>query len=139
MTMNILTRAFFDELEKMISESSETLSDEEITKKIEDIIPEIVPRLAKSIKESLMKNSAAMLIERRNLFTEFGNRNLKRWKPAFDLLETFIVICTEAGENFNNSYRPRAIEKNDIVFDIVIRHHARACHISQEILCLLIL
>ena len=78
-----------------------------------------------------------MLEERRKLFTEFSQRNYTRWNTPFDLLETFIVICTEAGEEFNNSYRSTAVEENNLVFDIVVKHHARACHISQEILCLL--
>lgn len=78
-----------------------------------------------------------MLEERRELFTEFCKRNYKRWQVAFDLFETLVVICTEAGQNFNNSYRPTAAKENDVVFEIVVRHHARACHIAQEIMCLL--
>lgn len=78
-----------------------------------------------------------MLNERHNLSEEFIKRNISRWKDGFDLLETLIVVCTEAGEDFNKSYRPEAAETNDLVFDLVVRHHARACHISQEILCLL--
>lgn len=78
-----------------------------------------------------------MLHERRELFRAFCGRNQERWQPAFDLLETFIVICTEAGGDFNSSYRPKAVVENDVVFDTVVRHHARACHIAQEIMCLL--
>ncbi len=78
-----------------------------------------------------------MLKERRKLAKGFEKRNIKRWSKAFDLLESHIVICTEAGEEFNSSYRPTAAEENNLVFDIVVRHHARACHIAQEILCLL--
>jgi len=36
-----------------------------------------------------------------------------------------------------NSYRHEAVKNDDLVFDLIVRHHARACHISQEILCLL--
>jgi hypothetical protein len=78
-----------------------------------------------------------MLNERREQYEEFRNRNTERWKEGFDTLETHIVICIEAGEEFNRSYRPVAVVKNDLVFDIVVRHHARACHIAQEILSLL--
>ena len=78
-----------------------------------------------------------MLSERRQLAKEFVERNIKRWSNAFDILETHIVICTEAGEEFSNSYWTKAVEKNDLVFDHIVRYHARACHIAQEILCLL--
>jgi hypothetical protein len=78
-----------------------------------------------------------MLKEHRKLARGFEKRNVKRWDKAFDLLETHIVICTEVGEHFNASYRQAAVKNNDLVFDIVVRHHARACHIAQEILCLL--
>lgn len=114
-----------------------SVDENKITEAIEGLIPEIIPALVKSIKENLLTNSQKMLKDRRKLFSEFCKKNYKKWEPAFDLLETFIVICTEAGEHFNNSYRRKAVEEKDIVFDVIVRHHARACHIAQEILCLL--
>jgi hypothetical protein len=106
-------------------------------KSIERIISNVTPEAVRQIKSTLMNSSQDMLAERRRLSEGFQQRNIKRWAKAFDILETHIVICTEVGEEFNNSYRPEAAEKNDLVFDLVVRHHARACHISQEILCLL--
>ncbi|MDA3896208.1 MAG: DUF5677 domain-containing protein, partial [Desulfobacteraceae bacterium] len=84
-----------------------------------------------------VKSAKKMLKERRKIVRGFEKRNVKRWAKAFDILEIHIVICTEAGEEFNSSYRQAAAEGNDLVFDIVVRLHARACHIAQEILCLL--
>lgn len=135
--MEILTRAFYEALEKELSESLDSLDENKIEDAVEGLITKLIPDLAKSTKETLLYDSERMLEERRGLFSEFCKRNYKRWQVAFDLLETFIVICTEAGENFNKSYRPTAVKENDVVFDIVVRNHARACHIAQEILCLL--
>jgi hypothetical protein len=104
---------------------------------LKNIISDIVSKAAKLNKQSLLKSVEDMLLERRRLANEFVERNINRWSNAFDILETHIVICTEGGEEFNNSYRPKAVEENDLVFDLVVRHHARACHIAQEILCLL--
>lgn len=104
---------------------------------VEELISDVTPEIVERLRESLQKSADKMLLDRRKLSKEFETRNADRWKEGFDLLETHIVICTEAGEEFNQSYRPKAVEKNDIVFDIVIRHHARACHIAHEILCLL--
>lgn len=135
--MEILNRAFYEAIEKELSESLDSLDENKIEDEVEGLITKLIPDLAKSIKETLLCDSKRMLEERRELFSEFCKRNYKRWQVAFDLLETFIVICTEAGENFNKSYRPTAVKENDVVFDIVVRKHARACHIAQEILCLL--
>jgi hypothetical protein len=135
--MQILTHAFYEALEKVVGESLGPIEDRKTAEAIERLIPKIIPDIAKPIKDTLLKESQKMLEERRKLFLEFCQRNNKRWRPAFDLLETFIVICTEAGDNFNKSYRPKAVKEKDIVFDIVVRHHARACHIAQEIMCLL--
>ena len=135
--MEILTQAFYDAIEKRLSELQESGDETSISDVIEGSISDMVPRLAKFIKDKLLSDSERMLKERRELFTQFCKKNHERWQAAFDLFETFIVICTEAGENFNKTYRPTAVKKNDVVFDIVVRHHARACHIAQEIMCLL--
>ena len=60
---------------------------------------------------------------------------MKTKEHKISALRTLIEVSNS--EKFNQYYRPKAVENNDIVFDIVIRHHARACHIAQEILCLL--
>lgn len=104
---------------------------------IEQLIADVTPEAVDLIKGTLQKSAKKMLKERRALARGFEKRNIKRWSKAFDLLETHIVICTEAGEEFNSSYRSTAVENKNLVFDIVVRHHARACHIAQEILCLL--
>lgn len=104
---------------------------------IESVIADITSETVALMKKSLLVSSENMLFKRRQLAKEFVERNFNRWSSAFDILETHIVICTEAGEEFNNSYRQKAIDENNLVFDLVVRHHARACHISEEILCLL--
>lgn len=131
--MENLHRAFFKTLEDMMAANPEKVDEVDIEKLIADVTPEAVGL----IKDSLRKSEKKMLKEHRALAREFEERNIERWSKAFDLLETHIVICTEAGEEFNSSYRESAVENNNLVFDIVVRHHARACHIAQEILHLL--
>ena len=104
---------------------------------IDQLVANITPEVVDLIKSTLHKSAKKMLKEHRALAKGFEKRNIKRWSKAFDLLETHIVICTEAGEEFNRSYSTAALENNNLAFDIVVRHHARACHIAQEILCLL--
>lgn len=104
---------------------------------IEKIIDNLIPKMTAAVKKSLINSTNEMLREHRSLSDDFVVRNISRWAEAFDLLETLIVICTESGEKFNSSYRPQAASEDDLVFDLVVRHHARACHIANEILCLL--
>ncbi|MDH1976887.1 hypothetical protein [Aliarcobacter butzleri] len=127
--MEILTHAFYETLEDELNKSLVSLDENEVNNLEESIIQKLIPDLVKSIKKTLLSNAPKMLEERRKLFSEFCKRNHNRWNVAFDLLETF---CTEAGEEFNKSYRSTAIKENNLVFDIVVRHHARACHISQD-------
>lgn len=131
--MDSLLQTLLESLNKIIEENPEKSEEIDIEQLIADITPEAV-RLSKG---SLMKSAGKMLKEHRRLSRGFEKRNVKRWSKAFDLLEAHIVICTDAGEDFNLSYRQSAVKNNDLVFDIIVRHHARACHIAQEILCLL--
>jgi hypothetical protein len=78
-----------------------------------------------------------MLIERRSERQSFKDNLAKTWGEALDLLETYLVIAFEAGEYVNKVSRPTAADKNDLVFDVLTRLHARACQISWEILTLL--
>ena len=130
-------QTFHNQLLKVISEMEEADPERNRDIDIANIISEITPEIVENLKKSLQKSTGQILRERRRLSAEFEERNIDRWREGFDLLETHLVICTEVGEEFNKSYRPEAVENNDLVFDIVVRHHARACHIAQEILNLL--
>lgn len=131
--METLQNVIFKRIENLLKENPEKASEIDIEKIIADATPEMVS----SIKLSLISSTRKMLEEHRALSEEFVAGNIRRWAEAFDFLETLIVICTESGEEFNKSYRPKAVSESDLVFDLVVRHHARACHIAQEILCLL--
>jgi hypothetical protein len=135
--MDILQKAFNDALESALSELEEPIDDEKLEHVVNDVIALSLPEITSDILTTLKNSAPLMLKERRELSDDFVHRNYNRWSKGFDLLEMLIVMCTEAGENFNNHYRPHAVEIQDVVFDTVVRMHARACHISAEILCLL--
>jgi hypothetical protein len=131
--MKLFQKEFMEMLEEKIIENPEKATGLDLEEMIENLTLE----LTSTLRSSLESTSIQMLKERREQFTSFTQRNEARWKDAFDLLEIHIAICTEAGESVNTEQRPVAVEENDIVFDILVRHHARACHIANEILCLL--
>jgi hypothetical protein len=131
--MDIFQKEFMEMLEKKSISEPEKAEELDVEKMIENLTPE----LTSSLRTSLESSANQMLKERREQFCSFTQRNEARWKDAFDLLETHIAICMEAGESVNAEQRPIAVKENDIKFDLLVRHHARACHIANEILCLL--
>src|SRR5258706_5569329 len=70
----------------------------------------------------------------RRIFNIYVN---KHWGKSLDLLEALIGVCLEVGLDFNEKYRPTAIQENNLVFDVLTRLHARGCQVSSEILTLL--
>lgn len=131
--MDTFHKILLEHIQGLYNDNPDLASDLDIERFIKNIIPD----MADSVKKSLISSTSEMLRERRSLSNEFVVRNICRWANGFDLLETLIVICTESGDEFNRSYRPQAVSDDDLVFDLVVRHHARACHIANEILCLL--
>ncbi|WP_198560022.1 DUF5677 domain-containing protein [Colwellia sp. Bg11-28] len=131
--MDILHKQFMDSLNERLKENPEVADEIDIS----ELISEVTPDAVRLIKASLLESSAEMLKERRGLSEGFVKRNSERWAKGFDTLEILIVTCTEAGEDVNYSYRNEAAEEQNLVFDLVVRLHARACQISQEILSLM--
>jgi hypothetical protein len=106
-------------------------------KRIPEIVPAIISDSADSILEALKDDASAMLKERRSERSGFERRNQKRWKPALDLFEMFLVIAYEVGEEFNKTFCEEASQKQDYVFYVLTRLHARGCQIGFEILSLI--
>lgn len=131
--MGTLYKMLGDMLNKKFEENLGRTEDNNIDKLVNVITSEV----QKEVKDTFNDTTPKKLEEIRRLSRKFEERNMQRWAKGFDHLEILIVICTEIGAEFNKFYRPESVQNNDLVFDLVVRHHARACHISQEILCLL--
>lgn len=135
--MDILQKAFDEAVEELArsatsEEELESLT-ESIPYKLQDLLSSLPAEVLSTIKEEAYEG----LEERRAIHKSFVERNVSRWKNGFDLLELLIEIAIEAGESFNKRLRPEAAEKGDLVFDIVVRLHAKGCLIAKEILALL--
>jgi hypothetical protein len=77
------------------------------------------------------------LKEERKTRDDFERRLYERWKKGLDLFETILLLGRNGGADFNNKIRPYAVKENDIVFEVLVRLHARSCMIFSEILSLL--
>jgi hypothetical protein len=100
---------------------------------IDQVTNEIVEQLFKKVLES----EEEILSTKRNVINVFITNNCERWKVGFDRLESLILLCIEIGEQFNKTYRSKAVKDDNLVFDTLVKHHARACLTAQEILYLL--
>ena len=92
---------------------------------------------SKFVYNEMMKNSRKNLELTRMQNREFENRLNFLWKEPFELFETLIYISQEIGDEFNQEFRPDAVKENDLVFEILIRLHGRACQTALEILVLM--
>ena len=106
-----------------------------------DNLPETFKAISEEISivllNSLERKSNKMLKARRKDFSRFESHLRKSWKKAFDLFEMLIAIALEVGEDYNCEFRGMASEKDDLVFEVLTRLHARACQIASEIMVLL--
>jgi Family of unknown function (DUF5677) len=59
------------------------------------------------------------------------------WSDAFALYQMILTVASEIGEEFNSRHGPSAAEANDLQFFVLIRQHARACRIAEEVLALM--
>lgn len=59
------------------------------------------------------------------------------WHKPLALLEMLLATALEAGDDFNREFRPRVVERDDYVFEVLTRLHARTCQLTSEILVLL--
>lgn len=139
--MNTYQDIFNEMLHKAVESADCRLSKAELesclSSSASDFINETIPEIADTIVLSLNKESEKHLKLIRDYADGFVDRNIERWKSGFDALEIFIITCSEIGEDFNSTNRDRAARENNVKFDTVVRLHARACHISSEILWLL--
>ena len=109
---------------------------DEYTEKLSDEMPKIIENTSEPVLANLRSRAPEMLSEHAELRNTFEEHIAQKCK-ALELLEMFIVIATEAGDEFNKEFRPSASQSNDLVFGVLTRLHARSCHIANEVLTLL--
>lgn len=106
-------------------------------KQVERLALGAVKSAGKLYYRSLIASAPPMLTERRKQQAAFEIRNLRRWRKAFDLLETIWVCCEEVGRGFNDHHGTIALHERDHVFEAITYLHAKALLVTSEIICLL--
>jgi hypothetical protein len=101
------------------------------------LIPELASDIGELITSSLKKNSRSMLRRRRSDQRKYEAYIRKYWLSALDLLETMIVIASDAGGDFNKELRNKDRNGRVSMVEAMTRLHARACQVASEVLALL--
>lgn len=113
------------------------ITQETVDEMISASLKDAVAETSNSVLSSLKFDAPRMRGEHKSLREGFEVRLTQRWGGALDLLEMLIVITEEAGRIFNAEFRPGAAQTNNLVFDAVVRLHARGCQVASEVLLLL--
>jgi hypothetical protein len=127
-----LEKLFFSSIQKVLPDFEDS---EENFKKLEQVMENTFPKIVEIFTKSFKAQSKKMLRWRRSEIKYFKKNLIKRWGEAFDKLELFIMYNLEYGEIVLESVRNN--KKNDLIFETLLKLHARACQISYEILELL--
>lgn len=115
--------------------------DQEKMGKLIDTLPGKIPKIISDISEARLKDIISrgpnILEELRKEMSDYESKIYKLWKEPIDLLEMYIGIAYEIGEEYNRLNRKLAAEKKDNTFEALTRLHARGCQIANEVLVLL--
>jgi hypothetical protein len=98
---------------------------------------ELIVQSSKRLAETIRETAPQALRTHRAVRTSFEKRLVKIWKEAVDLYEVIFLAAWEAGSALNDRYGPKASAENDLVFETLVRLHARACLTASEIRALL--
>jgi len=115
----------------------EKFGEEKVTKNLDKLINNSLPEVAQLIRNSLKDSSQDMLDEHRLRRISFESRLLLRWRKPINLLRALQVIALESGEEFNKEMNTDVVNDEPDKIKALISIHARACRITDEILCLL--
>lgn len=110
---------------------------EDYIRRATESLPDVVADISELLLKEIKAGAHEALDEHRAERGEFEAALNKKWGQALDLLELFLGAALEAGATFNEERRPKAVEEQNYVFEVLTRLHARACQIGAEVLTLL--
>jgi len=134
--------SFWNELfENTANTAQQNIDNSVATYENQEEVNKIVERINDNVSRSLLidlkKNINKILKNKQEEQNGFNERLYKLWKEPLDLLRVFLILSEEIGRCYNNKLRPQKAKENDIVFEALIRLHARSTLIGGEIYTLL--
>lgn len=123
-------------IETYITEKNYFPADEDLNKLLKTATDELIPEISKKVVENLKSNIKEVLDNKRYSSKEVEMYLYEKWKEPLDLLECLIKVSFDSGERHANK-QDKVTEETDFKLDALVQIHARALHISNEILVLL--
>jgi len=96
-----------------------------------------IRKFGAELKQSFDNRSAKILDENKSLITGFESRLYERWKTPFDQFQCMIRIAGDLGSDKKGRLVKSTNDTKKFTRSALIQLHARAVHISNEILTLL--
>lgn len=122
----------------------EVLSDEEfeglpddLEAKVAIMIPDLADSVAESMLLAIKKDAPCGLVANWEQRRQFEERLRTHWQKPLELLDLFVWLALEAGDEFNRAFYEDAARSNDAMFKALTLLHARACQVASAILVLL--
>lgn len=99
--------------------------------------PAMLDCLADEFLKVFLDRAPGMLRDHRVADRGFERRNFKRWRQAFDIIETVLTIAEELGEACDIEGRDLAVASNSYQFEALSQIFPRAILVGREIVHLL--
>ncbi len=110
---------------------------EQLSNMLPGLLREMTVRGTEVVLESMKRRWPKEFRAQKRDMNRF-RRNLDlRWGCGLERLKMLCTISRELGSNINTALRPGGGGDRPQTFDLLIRLHARACQITEEVLCLL--
>lgn len=118
---------------------------EPIHERFSEFLETRLPTFVDSIAEDLSSSILANLHKRwhgesrrqKREIHGFQQRLQDRWGHGIELLRMFLIISREFGSSLNTSLRSQQQQSRIHLVEVLTRLHARACQVTEEVICLL--
>jgi hypothetical protein len=106
-------------------------------KELNEVIERVTDDMSESLWVDLKKLENKILVDKQKQQFGFNIRLYEVWEKPLNLLNLLLILSEEIGRYYNERFRPEKAKEKDIVFDVLIRLHARSSLIGKEIFALL--
>lgn len=110
---------------------------DELIAKFPNMMTDMITSASQSMLTAWKSVAHSNIVDRKRADKQYEKDIKNTWQRSFRLMEILLGVCLELGQGFNESFRPEAVQTNNLVFEALVRLHARGCQIMLEIEVLL--
>jgi hypothetical protein len=129
-----LTLSFSEEDVSILEKGmSKEFLDEHLSELLKSLSSEMAPQILVDLQRKWPRESRKQQKE----LNEFRKRLILRWGESLEKMKLLLVLARECGESIYEELRNDIENKNVYLTEVLVRLHARACQVTEEIICLL--